>query len=812
MNANVTRDDARIWMVGGFLALCLGMMLATILFIAWRGAKAFWPKPIEVIILNQVDGPSELIVGQRLSQDEQSVRIRTSDPGFGTSRSQAVGMKQWDESVRVRSDWIQRVETRQSGALFGIPLYITTFDQSGSKDVPVVVRKVIAETARRCRNGKDPDLQSAVGNELELIADTLADCVSPAVKRERIGSKGDWSQFLRTAKQFRDDAASRRNSLARADEQIADSLSGVSPAFADELLSLAQEQVLTSHSLSAIDEAYEVACSLHSWSERELAALEIQFSTFQDELEKDLSEQKAQLQELNKRGMLGVGDTAFSKETQEAYLARVSQRHLLELELNWAESLLSAQQLEFAGTTRSEALELPDGAIARSNAIQREAELSGEETKLVRSLWGHRSPGQDLAVGADARLSSEPITDGVQVLRLDSEGESQVAMLFSGNKEVVFPLRIESVPLSDVEAVLAVNRMSVWEITQVYVGRWAEFLTAAPRAANTAGGIFPAIWGTVVLTLIMTLAVIPLGVVAALYLREYITASPLVSLVRISIHNLAGVPSIVYGVFGVAFFCYTLGAFLDGGPANAGIEVLPTPLWFIGLGGTATCSCVAFFFSLRIGRGQSGTRHWLPKLALLLWTLSLAAFCFLLLKSPYFEGFYRDSLPIPTFGKGGILWASLTLALLTLPIVIVSTEEALAMVPDSLRVGSFACGASKWQTIWNIVLPYARSGILTGGLLAAARAVGQVAPLMLLGALPAVTDLPLDSQFPFLHPSRSFMHLGNQVYSLSQRSSDTEATQPMVFASILLLVLVVACLHLSANLVRARFRARFAQY
>lgn len=809
MNTKVTsmRDDARIWMVGGFLALCLGMMLATILFIVWRGANAFWPKPIEVIILGQTDDPPKLIVGQELARDERSVRIQTSDPGFGTSRSQSVGMEQWNESVRGRSDWIQRVETRQSGALFGIPLYIATLEQSGSKDVSVIVRKVITETARRCRDNTDSDLQSATGNQLELIADTLADCVSPAVKRERVGSKGDLSNFLRAAKQFRDSAASRRNSLAKADEQIADSLGDLSPGFANEWLLLAQEQVITSRSYGAIDEAFEVACGLHSWSEEELETLAQQFSTYKDELEKELIARESRLEKLNKQAMPIAGDSAFSNEAQEACLARVAQRHLFELELSWAESLLSAQQLEFASTTRSEAVELPVGAISRLNAIQREAELSREETKFVCSLWG-----QDNLGGPDARLSSELIAEGVQLLRLDSDSEAQVAMLCSGDGEVVFPLRRESVPLSDVEAILAVNRMSVWETTQVYVGRWAEFLTAAPRAANTAGGIFPAIWGTVVLTLIMTLAVIPLGVVAALYLREYITASPFVSLVRISIHNLAGVPSIVYGVFGVAFFCYTLGAFLDGGPANAGIEVLPTPLWFVGLGVTVACGCVAFFCTLWIGRGQSGTRLWLPRLALLLWTLSIAGFCFLLLKSPFFEGFYRDSLPIPTFGKGGILWASLTLALLTLPIVIVSTEEALAMVPDSLRVGSFACGASKWQTIWNIVLPYARSGIVTGGLLAAARAVGQVAPLMLLGALPAVTDLPLDSQFPFLHPSRSFMHLGNQVYSLSQRSSDTEATQPMVFASILLLVLVVASLHLTANLVRARFRARFAQY
>jgi ABC-type phosphate transport system permease subunit len=179
------------------------------------------------------------------------------------------------------------------------------------------------------------------------------------------------------------------------------------------------------------------------------------------------------------------------------------------------------------------------------------------------------------------------------------------------------------------------------------------------------------------------------------------------------------------------------------------------------------------------------------------------------LKSPFFDGFYREYLPNPTFGKGGLLWAALTLSLLTLPVVIVATEEALAAVPNSLREGSLACGASKWQTIRRIILPQARPGILTGAILAMARGAGEVAPLMLVGALPLAPDLPLDTEFPFFHGSRSFMHLGYQIFTLGFQSQNSEAAKPMVFTCTLLLITIIAMLNISAIYLRARLRRRF---
>lgn len=356
------------------------------------------------------------------------------------------------------------------------------------------------------------------------------------------------------------------------------------------------------------------------------------------------------------------------------------------------------------------------------------------------------------------------------------------------------------------------NRLSVLGKLSVYGSRWYEFLLDDPREANTEGGVFPAIWGTVVMTLIMTLAVVPFGVIAALYLREYTRSGPIVSLVRISINNLAGVPSIVYGVFGLAFFCYSVGAFIDGGATNADFGTLPAGSWYAWLATTVLAGVVAFMLSLLSSgpeHSRSTAMSWLARVAPWLWMLSLVGAGLLIFRSPFFNGLYEARLPTPTFGKEGLLWASLTLALLTLPVVIVATEEALSAVPNSLREGSLACGASKWQTIYRIVLPHARPGILTGAILAMARGIGEVAPLMLVGALPVAPDLPLDSEFPYFHGSRSFMHLGYQIYWLGFQSQNSEASKPLVFTCTLLLILIVVTLNLSAILLRARLRRRF---
>ena len=297
--------------------------------------------------------------------------------------------------------------------------------------------------------------------------------------------------------------------------------------------------------------------------------------------------------------------------------------------------------------------------------------------------------------------------------------------------------RTATLALADVVRAYPANQLGFTEKAGVYFARWWEFLRAEPREANSEGGVFPAIFGTVVMTLVMSLIVTPLGVLAALYLREYAKAGPLVSAVRIAVNNLAGVPSIVFGVFGLGFFCYIVGASID-------------------------------------------------------------------------ELLFAAKLPSPTFGTGGLMWASLTLALLTLPVVIVATEEALAAVPSSMREGSYACGASKWQTIRRIVLPRALPGILTGMILALARGAGEVAPLMLVGAVKLAPELPIDGLFPYVHLERSFMHLGFHIYDLGFQSQNSEAAKPMVYTTTLLLVAIIATLNVTAVSLRSRLRRRFA--
>jgi ABC-type phosphate transport system permease subunit/ABC-type phosphate transport system auxiliary subunit len=357
------------------------------------------------------------------------------------------------------------------------------------------------------------------------------------------------------------------------------------------------------------------------------------------------------------------------------------------------------------------------------------------------------------------------------------------------------------------------NQLSFMERTGVYLSRWWEYLTDEPREANSEGGVFPAIFGTVLMTLMMALAVVPFGVLAALYLREYAKAGPVVSAVRIAVNNLAGVPSIVFGVFGLGFFCYGLGSFIDGGPG----WVMPKLGWFILLGVAAVAGTIAFLCFLggmtRPGQGVTPRQRTFKMLSLGLWLACALTVVVLVATTPFFDGFYRSRLPNPTFGKGALIWASFTLALLTLPVVIVATEEALSAVPNSMREGSYACGASKWQTIRRIVMPRAMPGIMTGMILAMARGAGEVAPLMLVGAVKLAPELPFDLGNPgeAFGLNRSFMHLGFHIYDVGFQSQNSEAAKPMVYTTTFLLILIVAILNISAIWLRSRLKKRFVE-
>jgi phosphate transport system permease protein len=295
----------------------------------------------------------------------------------------------------------------------------------------------------------------------------------------------------------------------------------------------------------------------------------------------------------------------------------------------------------------------------------------------------------------------------------------------------------KEMPVGTVVRAIRPNEMGSLAKLRLYGERGLEFVAGDPRESNTEGGIFPAIFGTVLMVFLMSFAVAPMGVLAALYLREYAKQGPLVRMVRIAVNNLAGVPSIVFGMFGLAFFVYLIGGTID-------------------------------------------------------------------------HIFYAESLPAPTFGTGGILWAALTLALLTVPVVIVAAEEGLAAVPRIVREGSLALGATKFETIRRVVVPAAAPGILTGMILAMARAAGEVAPLMIVGMVKLAPTLPLDGRPPFLHLERKFMHLGFHIFDVGFQSPNVEATTPLVFATALLLILVVTLMNLVAILLRNHLRRKYA--
>jgi phosphate transport system permease protein len=292
---------------------------------------------------------------------------------------------------------------------------------------------------------------------------------------------------------------------------------------------------------------------------------------------------------------------------------------------------------------------------------------------------------------------------------------------------------VHDVPLGKIVRAAQPNAMGFGAKAALYADRVWEFVSGEPREANTEGGIFPALFGTVMMVFLMSLMVVPFGVVAAIYLREYAREGVVTRTVRIAVNNLAGVPSIVFGVFGLGFFVYGIGGTLD-----------------------------ALFFA--------------------------------------------EALPTPTFGTGGILWASLTLALLTVPVVIVATEEGLAAVPQMVRQGSRALGATQLETLLRVVLPAAAPGMLTGLILAMARAAGEVAPLMIVGMVKLAPTLPIDSSPPFIHLERKFMHLGFHIYDVGFQSPNVEAAAPLVFATTALLIAMVVSLNLAAILLRNRLR------
>jgi phosphate transport system permease protein len=358
--------------------------------------------------------------------------------------------------------------------------------------------------------------------------------------------------------------------------------------------------------------------------------------------------------------------------------------------------------------------------LERLRLKQRSLELQGG--------WGATEKQQQTLQKVAYEKSYQVLQQQLDELYQKMSRDSLVASAASGHE-------IE-IPLQKVVRLIHPNKMNVFDKIWEYVVKFFNFVTDEPREANTEGGIFPAIFGTIMMVMLMAVIVTPFGVVAAVYLREYAQQGFLTRVIRIAVNNLAGVPSIVYGVFGLGFFVYILGGNID-------------------------------------------------------------------------QLFYPETAPAPVFGTPGLMWASLTLALLTLPVVIVSTEEGLSRIPKSIREGSLALGATKAETLWRTVLPMASPAIMTGLILAVARAAGEVAPLMLVGVVKLAPTLPLDGNFPFLHLDRKFMHLGFHIYDVGFQSPNVEAARPLVYATSLLLVMVIIGLNMFAISIRNHLREKY---
>ena len=389
--------------------------------------------------------------------------------------------------------------------------------------------------------------------------------------------------------------------------------------------------------------------------------------------------------------------------------------------------VFAEQKLGLALKLHDQIDKLQDGDASAINYNLERLRLKQRALEL-KNAWNDSVKQEFLAKKQSYDQEYKTIQEQINKLNKDLKQYS-ILVSDASHKEI-------NVSLARVVKITQPNKMSVLDKLLDYVANFASFITDDPREANTEGGIFPAIYGTVLMVLLMAVVVTPFGVIAAVYLREYAKQGFITRIIRIAVNNLAGVPSIVYGVFGLGFFVYIIGGGID-------------------------------------------------------------------------RVFFPEAAPAPVFGTPGLLWSALTLALLTLPVVIVATEEGLSRIPKAIREGSLALGATKAETLWRTVLPMASPAIMTGLILAVARAAGEVAPLMLVGVVKLAPTLPMDGNFPYLHLDRKFMHLGFHIYDVGFQSPNVEAARPLVYATSLLLVMVIVGLNMFAITIRNNLREKY---
>ncbi len=474
-------------------------------------------------------------------------------------------------------------------------------------------------------------------------------------------------------------------------------------------------------------------------------------------------------EQLTAAGISGLQD---KPETLQRYLIKIGNREYVDLDFQWVLETIIAdrskpkdivvferskngnfygyiedilQNGQSVDVEQAQFIDELRSRLDRAGAlqVQQEKVVNGEIGSINFALEKIRLKKRKLDM--DGLLTEQKLLElDVQSKKLSAKYQVLEEQLFSYRKQAQrdsvavrdMSGRQVQLPLSEVIDFYLPNDMSFSAKVRHWLHQAAKFVSDDPREANTEGGVFPAIFGTVFMVMLMAVMVTPFGVIAAVYLHEYAGKNNLTKFIRIAVVNLAGVPSIVYGVFGLGFFVYIVGGSID-------------------------------------------------------------------------QLFYPEALPVPTFGSPGVLWSALTLAILTLPVVIVSTEEGLSRIPSSLREGSLALGATKSETLWRIVLPMASPAIMTGLILAVARAAGEVAPLMLVGVVKMAPALPVDANFPFLHLDRKFMHLGFHIYDVGFQSPNVEAARPLVYATSFLLVTVIIGLNLAAIAIRNNLREKY---
>lgn len=725
----IARGEPMVWLTGGALALCMMMIIGLLLLVLIQGSTTFWPAPIlraelkdgstrqgEVVrrepfeltrgIAEQMSGETKAaafaFLGDQDSATAERMLVRVGNFELTNTHYEYVYPFEVEEDGFTYPEWAMTVERMEWGRFFGTP---TQFIVKHKRPVPQSEQEL-------------KGLLEFFADNADRVPSDQQDAVAPALAK--------------AAEEY--DQLRQKNSAAFLTEHA--------PAKGMQILVVGEDETPQEYSAdaaapAAVDEVW------HAWSDpaQAYAAYEVHHDDVRDRRDVINDLEKHELGAINSR-----------LEDERLAVRQIEMTHRVNL-------ISQIDEAEFARLQWS--IENERLANARAALSQWTSRL-GENSPLVsaaqdilaeldREAATDRDAWQQLQIGLRdqvEQLSPSALATIESVWQIQEAANYDTQRVMTNIEELKrenarYEFRFATaqqeeiaLPLGEIVRAFPPNKSGFFDRMRIYLSRWHEFLVEDPRESNSEGGVFPAIWGTLVMTVLMSIAVVPFGVLAALYLREYAKKGLVLSAIRISINNLAGVPSIVFGVFGLGFFCYIIGANID-------------------------------------------------------------------------ELFFSAKLPNPTFGKGGLFWASLTLALLTLPVVIVATEEALAAVPNSMREGSYACGASKWQTIRRIVLPRALPGIMTGAILAMARGAGEVAPLMLVGAVKLAPELPVDHLYPFFHGERSFMHLGFHIYDLGFQSQNSEAAKPMVFTTTLLLIVMITLLNVSAIWLRGRLRNKF---